>query len=774
MQALSPQHGKHSPEGPRLGQFFAVGLGRSTVLADLDFETRSAAGYRYDKDARRWSRIRGANQKGIPVCLRAYVEHASFGLLSLAYDLKDGRGPRRWKPGDAPPLDLFDHVKAGEILEAHNSEFEWNVWTYHCVPVLGWPALPFGLRQLRCSMAKARAHAYPGALAKLGDVLDIAHKKLADGDRLIKKFSVPRNPTKDNSALWNYPEDHPEDAAKLYEYNERDIAAEAEASLRIPDLSPFEREVWLLDQKINDRGILVDVAAVENCIAIVEQCHEKYNAELFRITGGAVAESSELPALQKWLAGQGVPMLDMTDDSVQAMLQRLQDYAQENGGEIGDFRYPYRALEIRAALGSASVKKLFAMQAQRSPDDRLRGLYGYYGSRTGRWTGNGPQPQNLYKGKFKTIEEIELCLSRIATRTLELVEYYYGDALEAVNSCLRSLFIAKPGHVFISSDYSAIEGVVTAAIAGEEWALEVFRTHGMIYEATAAMITGIPFDDFVKHRLDTGGRAEYVSGKLAGIIGGKHHPMRNKVGKYGVLASGFGGWVGAWKAFGADEYLSDEEIKAAILAWREKSPNTVETWGGQSRDAFDWDKVPRPELFGLEGAAIQAVQNPGQAYYGNKAQNVIFQVVGDVLYCRCPGGGLLTYHNPRLAQSTRPYAQPWDLELSFMGYNTNQKKGPIGWIRMKLYGGLLMENIVQHVARYILAFGMLSLEAADYAIVMHTHDEVVAEVPIAWVEAGTHSVEGLEAILADLPPDCRGWPIRAKGGWKGPRYGKFD
>jgi DNA polymerase len=735
------------------GQQFYAGLAVATVHADFDFETKSAAGYNYDKERRKWSKVKGVNAKGIPVCLRAYVEHPTFGLLSLAYDLKDGRGRRRWKPGDPLPEDLFEHVRAGKILEAHNSEFEWNVWTYHCVPVLGWPALALGLAQLRCSMAKARAHAYPGGLDKLGEVLGIEHGKHKDGKRLIDKFSKPRNPTKTNPALWNYPDADPVDGPKLYAYNEGDILSESEASIRCPDLSPFELDVWLLDQKINDRGIRVDMIAVENCIAIVEQAHAKYNAELWRITGGTVGEASELEQLQNWLSTQQVPMVDMTDDSVQEMLARLRKYAEERLGDMGTFGPAYRALEIRSALGSASVKKLFAIRAQRSAADRLHSLYMYYGSRTGRWTGAGPQPQNLYKGSFKTIAEIELCLSRIATRTLELVEWYYGDALEAVNNCMRSLFIASPGKDFVSSDYTGIENVVAAGLAGEEWILEVYRGDALIYEATASMITGIPLQEFIDHKKRTG----------------KHHPMRNKMGKFGALGSQFGGWIGAWKGFGADEFLTDEEIKAGILAWRAKSPNIVETWGGQSRDTFDWNKTPYEELYGLEGAAIKAVQNPGQAFYGNAARTITLQMHGDALYMACPGGGLLTYHRPRLYASTRPYAQPWELELSFEGFNTNQKKGPIGWIRMKLYGGILFENAVQHVARMIMAGGMLRLEAAGYAVVMHTHDEPVTEAP-----EGFGSVEEVERIMCDVPAEFAAWPIKASGGWRGKRYVKLD
>lgn len=755
------------------GAKVAAGLGFATIVPAFDFETKSAAGYDLGLDERgrkRWVKKQGANPKGIPVCLRAYVEHETFGVLSLAYDLKDGRGRRRWRPGDADPLDLFAHVHAGKLLEAHNAEFEFNVWAYHLTPKLGWPALKQS--QLRCSAAKARAHAYPGALAKLSTVLNLEHGKLKDGKRLIDKFSKPRNPTLTDDSLWRDPRFDPKDGPKLYEYNEVDIQAEEEASLQIPDLTPFELEVWQLDQRINDRGVRVDVIGIDNCIAIVEQASERYNLELWKITGGAVTAASEVEALKNWLREHGCHMEDMKAETV---AERLKAF--DNQIEIGAVSYEeieplYRALEIRAALGSASVAKLFAMRDQRTALDRLHSLYIFYGSRTGRWTGAGPQPQNLYKGRFDNIKDVELALSRIATRSLDLVEYYYGDALEAVNSCLRSLFIASPGKKLISSDYSAIEGVVTAAIADEAWALEVFRTHGLIYEATASTITGIPFEKFVQHRTDSGGIVMHDhKGNITHIIGGKHHPMRNKQGKYGALASGFGGWIGAWKAFGADEYMTDLEIKAAILAWREKSPNTVETWGGQTRDKFRWGMDPRPELFGLEGAAIMAIQNPGQAYWGNKLKTVRFQMHGDCLYMECPGGGVLTYHEPRLNQSTRDYAEDWELEISFMGYNTNPKKGMVGWIRMKLYGGLLMENAVQHTARYILASAMLRLEAAGYPIVLHTHDEFLAEVD---ADDNTKTVEAAEAIASIMPPGCEGWPIKCKGGWEGPRYGKFE
>ena len=315
---------------------------------------------------------------------------------------------------------------------------------------------------------------------------------------------------------------------------------------------------------------------------------------------------------------------------------------------------------------------------------------------------------------------------------------------------LRSLFVAKPGHILYQSDYSAIEGVVTAALAGEEWRLEVFRTHGKIYETSASKISGVPFEEILEHKRRTG----------------KHHPLRQTTGKVAELASGFAGWVAAWKKFGAGDFMDDAGIKKAILAWRAESPMIVEMWGGQTRDAFTWGKEPRPELFGFEGCAVAAIQNPGAAYW---YRDIAFQVHADVLYIRLPSGRMLTYHEPRLERSQRDYAQPWELEISFMGWNNNREKGPIGWYRMKLYGGIITENVVQAAARDIQALALVRLERAGYLPVLHTHDEIVAEVPI-----GFGSLKEFEALMSWREEWFKDWPVKASGGWVHPRYGKFE
>jgi len=768
----------------RAGDTFRIGYGTTTALPGMDFETKSGAGYHWDAERGKWTSPPGAakNKKGLEVVgRRNYIKHPTFGVLSLCYDLLDGKGLRTWYPSAravhltladradpwAAPWDLIDHIAAGGLISAWNAGFEFDVWNEYCVPTWGWPELK--LEQLRCDMAKARAHAGPGSLGKFGEVFRLKIQKDKDGDRLLKKFSVPQNPTAKRPSTWIHPHEDPQDFTKLLSYNGTDVLSEAEAALRAPDLSAEELQIWLVDQRVNLRGIQVDVVAMENCIAIVEQAYEKYNAELCTLTNGAVKAASELDDIKAFLNARGVTVTSLTEDLVDEWVKKL-----PHGVER-------RVLEIRQLLGSASIKKLFAFRHQNHLG-RLYDLYSYFAARTGRWTGNGPQPQNLPSGLFHSLAEVERALSVISHRVLELVEYEYPGhtALEVVGSVLRGLLIAAPGYELICSDYTAIEGVITAALAGEQWRLDIFHTHGLIYEASAAAIAGVSFDEFVKHRVDTGGKPEYVNGKLMHIDGGKHHPLRKKLGKFAELGSGFGGWISAWKNFGADEFLTDDEIKRAILAWRAASPNIVEMWGGQTRGRF---QSAYPELYGLEGAAIAAVTFPGQPFSAatikGPGRDVIYQmsVADDILYCKVPSGGFLTYHRPRLEPSKRDWAPPWEVQLSYEGDNKNPKMGPIGWIRMGLYGGKQTENIVQKEGRAIHAGygggGLVALDAAGYRPVIHSHDEPCGEVPMGW-----GSIEEFETLMckaAHTPGSfCYGWPIKAKGGWRGPRYGKFE
>jgi DNA polymerase len=760
------------------GTTLRAALGTATVLPDLDFETYSEAGYVWDEARGKWGCLRGTDKKGLGVVgAQVYAEHPSTEVLSLYYDLKDGRGARRWLPTDPmPPVDLFEHVACGGLLEAWNSGFEYRIWNLVCRRRYGWPALP--LEQLRCAMAKSRAWSLPGALGKAGQVLALQLQKDKDGERLLKKFSMPRDPTAKDVRRRIRPAEDPVDGPKLYAYNEQDIRAEAEASARTPDLNQDELDYWLLDQAINLRGVQMDVASIENCLAVVDQAFEKYDGQLAVVTGGAVLAASQMPKLKDWLEAQGVRLprtasggASLTDDVIDNLL--AEDVIRPGAMPPA----ARQALELRQKVGSASIKKLFSMARMVSGAGRLHDLYNYYGARTGRTTGQDAQPTNLPKagpavyccaacGKHygAHLEACAWCrvirapglkpeewswraavdaLEVIATRRLDYVEYYFGDAVFTVSGCLRGLFVAGPGMDLICSDYSAIEAVVLAMVAGVQWRIDVFRTHGKIYEASAAMMAKLSVEEVLAHK------------KLHGT----HHPLRDK-GKRAELACGFGGWVGAWIAFGADKYMTEEEMKKATLEWRAASPEIPEFWGGQWRrlDGGGW----RKELFGVEGAFVGAILSPGTEteYRGFK-----FRMEGDALYLRLLSGRYLTYHRPRLALENK-YGRD-QFSISYEGWNTNPKNGPIGWIRIDTYGGRLTENIVQATARDIQWYGMRNLVRAGYPIVLHVYDEDVAE-----VHEGFGSVEEFEAIMSTMPPWAADWPIRANGGWRGKRYRK--
>jgi DNA polymerase len=750
------------------------------MIPVADFETVSFAGYTWtcpaDDNLGRWESLPGfSNQKrGLEaVGTRVYVEHETFYPQLLAYDLMPQYGGAfavQWEYGQSFDIlaPLFDHVERGGLLESHNAEFEREAWNYFCVPKWHWPRLH--IEQQRCSAVKCRAAGYPGKLANVVEVLDTPIKKDKDGGRLMKLFSIPRQPTKKDSRVITLPHEAPEEWAKYKAYNLTDIRSEYQVSERVPNLPPDEQRRWFLDQQINDRGMAVDSKGIEDCISIVEQSYHRYGEEFRTLTGGI--EPTELQQLKGWCAARGVDMYDMTEKTIDAMIERLTPGPLEPHRNLPVLR----ALTIRQLLGSASVKKLYALRAMTASDGRVHGMYMMHATHHGRTGGYGPQPANLYKGDWHTPEEVDAALAVIATRSLAAVEATYPNlgALDVVNNCLRSLFVAGPGMQLVSSDYSAIEDVVLAALAGEQWVLDVHHTHGMIYEAQIARMTGVPFEDFVKHRTDTGGIATYdAAGRLLSIKGGKHHPLRQQ-GKLAKLSGGYASWINGWKKFGADEYYdSDAEIKAAILDYRSTVPNTVEFWGGQTRNKFnrapDGSYEPeREELYGLEGAAIRAVQNPGQCF---RVGLILFQLGSDdCLYMVLPSGRFIQYHTPRLAPATRQWASPWELALTYWGWNTNPEKGPPAWIQMDLYGGVLTQNATGGTARDIMMHGMENCAAEGLNIVMHTYDEIVIEQGMQY----NTTVEQLEACMNDLPTYAKGWPIFARGGWRGPRYGKWS
>lgn len=715
------------------------GLSHAIVIADFDFETYSEAGYYWDEENKKW---RGKGLLGIG--LARYAQHPSTEVLSLAYNLKDGTGAKLWKPGQAIPYDLFQHLGEGLLLEAWNIGFEYWIWEYVCVEKYGFLPLKSYKKQLRCAMAKACAFAIPAGLDNAGKTLNTVVKKDTGGKRLLDKFSKPRSPTKRDQRLRIQLAEEPEDAELLFKYNLKDIETEAEISALCPDLSDFELSFWQADQAINTRGVRADVQHAYAGIEIIEQAQQKYNPRVHQLTGGRINTAGQVGELLKWVNENllsGHPVEDLNAETIETLLERW-----DIPPEVRE------VLKIRQLLSSASVKKLYAIVNTATEEERVHNIFRYHGARTGRATGNDLQPQNLPAkkidvnlcncGKYyanKHFTGCPFCLGKYESReaewdeaavnqalecinvgNLNLLEYYWGDALETISACVRGLLIAGRGKTLICSDYSAIEAVVLAARAGEQWRLDVFNTHGKIYEASASKISGIPLQEILDYKK----------------INDRHHPIR-KLGKVAELASGYQGGIGGWKAFGAEEHFkSDDEIRAAVSAWRRASPRIVDMWYRSDRNAK---------------AAVLVPDVWFDNYFCHR----------DILYCKLLSGRTLTYHTPKIVPGK------FGDQISYLGWNTSIKNGPIGWTRMLIYGGKFVENEVQATARDILANAIVNLEKRGYPVVLHIHDEIVCEIP-----RGFGSLEEFECIMSLMPTWAKDWPIKATGGWCGQRYRK--
>lgn len=737
------------------------------LCATLDMETYSEAGYVWDEDKRTWRGPEGSREKGLfAVGSRKYAEHPTAEVLTFSYSLPNGY-KARWCPGMPPPQPLLDHIRAGGLVEAHNAMFERNMWTFVLVPKHGFP--PVDPKQWRCSMSKARAAGYPGKLENLGQAMRLNVQKDKRGKALIDIFSKPRKPTKADPRLRILPADDPASFEDFQAYCDTDRDTEHEASSKLPELIPQELAFWQADQAVNFRGLGVDLQNVENACAIVVQTLARFGAECERLTGGI--KPSQVQALAGWCTALGVPLASLDAETLDATLARndLPPVVR-------------RVLEIRQLTGSASVKKVFAMRAFCSDAGRLHDLFIYHGARTGRDTHADVQPGNLPKAgprvrqcgdmgcqrwygahgdncpwcgassafsspvedwKFEAVAD---ALAAIATRSAAAVQYVFGDALLTVSGVVRSLICAAPGHDLICSDYSSIEAVVIAELAGEQWRIDAFERREDIYLHGAAGVTGMTY-------------AEY---KAWAEQHGRKHPDRQKIGKPAELGLGFGGWANALFAFGFQG--TEAEAKDIAGKWRAASPMIVELWGGQFRGT-PWEPTSY-EYFGLEGMAVQAVLNPGQRF---TYRLISFEMDrgADVLYMVLPSGRRISYREPRLTHGSKRDGWAACYELSFMTWNSNPKMGPLGWVRMPTYGGRLAENATQAVARDIMAHAVVNAEQRSYPIVLRVHDELAAEVPKGW-----GSIEEFEGIMADLPWWAKGWPIRAAGGWRGALYRK--
>ncbi len=710
------------------------------TIINIDFETFSAAGYRWVPPGK-WAPLEGARKSGLfGVGAEVYAMHPSTRVICLDW------GGRIWRPGAPVPSGLWIHIQNGGMVSAWNSQFEWWIWSCCLVP-LGWPPLP--LAQILDTMPRARAYGIPGSLAGAAKILGLEAQKDARGGQLIRKFCMPRNPTKNDPRMVIMAADDPGSASEFEEYCRQDVVVETAVAAAIPQLSEFEFRVWELDQQINARGVPVDVVAVDNACEILRQSARVLDVEMSTITAGDVASATKIAQLLVWANARGAGMECVDVDAVETALAR------------NDLQPAVRqALLNRQSVASSSTKKVWAFKTRTAPDDRLYGQFVYHAAGTGRWAGFGVQPHNFPRpeapvrlwpggryGNVGTIASWNGDTTDQYIRSMECRDYVqmtarWGDVLGTMSSSLRGLIHASPGHDLIASDYTAIEAVVLAVLAGEQWRVDVFNGHGKIYETSAAKITGRSLEEYAAYK------EQHKS----------HHPDR-ALGKLAELASGYQGSVGAWMNFKADKFFTPERCEVHRSAWLRRSyfrrDLTLQQFAIQMQVDSWREASPMIVKFwkGLEIAANNAVRNTLVKY---RYRSITYHVdeMG-VLYCTLPSGRRLAYHNARMGEGK--YGP-------VVCYDASTDKG---WRKCDTYGGKLTENVVQAVARDILANGMLNVAEAGYHIVMHIHDEIICE-----EKHGFGSVEEIERLMGDLPLWAKGWPVRAAGGWRGKRFRK--
>jgi len=649
-----------------------------------------------------------------------YAAHKDTDVWCLAWAIDD-EDPGVWTPslGRWVPEEVEDHVAEGFEVRAWNAQFERTIWNEIMVKRYGFP--PLSIDQVYDTAADAAAMSLPRSLDQAARVLGLPVEKDMAGHRLMMQMAKPRK--KIPLTWW----DDPDKLARLIEYCRQDVRVEREIAKRIRPLSKSERRVYVLDQVVNDRGVGLDLPLIHAAGKIVREGTRRADEELRELTAGAVSGATKVADLTRWLQAAGAELDDVRKDTIRDFLNQAEGIVQD------DVR---RVAELRQETGKSSTSKLGAMQAASCPDGRARGLLLYHGAGTGRWAGKLIQPQNFPRPAMK---RPEVYIPRVLAGEFDMIEIE-EPALLVISSLLRSMLIPAPGHRFLSGDYSQIEARVVAWIAGERKLVEAFARGEKVYEQMGAAYSGKLLDEITKDSEE------------------------RQVGKNSVLGCGFG--MGAdrfaeqvWTQSGIrlDRGARDEEgrlLKGEV----DVAQLIIDTYRGLYTmiPAF-WREI--------NSAAIAAVRFPGETYTCGKGATIKWSVRGQFLWCVLPSGRPLAYALPRLEERTvRPKNKdPFTVtSVTFMGVNSVTRK----WERSAGYGGLFTENVVQAMARDIMAAAMLRVEDAGYPVVLTVHDEIVCEVPD---EHG--SLEELLRLMTVLPPWAEGLPVAAEG-WAGERYRK--
>lgn len=639
-----------------------------------------------------------------------YILDPSFEILLFAYSL------------DGMPVEVID-VASGQVIplwlknalknplyikHAYNAAFEWFALSKY----LGW--LPPD--QWRDTMLHALYCGYPASLDAAGRAMGLPEdkKKLTTGKALIRYFCVPCKPSNANgNRTRNLPKHDPAKWALFKEYNGQDVVTEMEIDRRLSafPVPAFVQKQWETDLMMNARGVAADMEMVSGALVIGATVKSQLMAEARQLSG--LDNPNSIKQLARWLTDatdSDAEITSVTKETVATMLKQPQPANVQ------------RMLEIRQELGKTSTKKYDALETCIADDGRVRGLLQFYGAnRTGRWAGRLVQVQNLPRTYTHPLPPAR---QLVKDRNIDGLRLMYGSINDTLSQLIRTAFVATPGNVLIDADFSAIEARVISWLAGQEWRLEVFRTHGKIYEASASQMFHVPIEKIKK------GNPEYA--------------LRQR-GKVAELALGYQGGVSAMRRMDTGhnlDDLSDDEVKGIVDRWRETNSMIRDLWNI------------------VDSAAVTVITNGGAQTIRSETTDAVITLACELdvitgtryMTILLPSGRKLYYPSPEIGVNR--WGNP---SVSYMGQNQTTKR----WERVETYGGKLAENIVQAIARDCLAIAIENLEAQGLHVVFHIHDEVVIDTP-AWADEDT-MLDTVTKIMTKPIPWAQMLPLNADG-----------
>lgn len=639
-----------------------------------------------------------------------YILDPSFEILLFAYSL------------DGMPVEVID-VASGQVIplwlknalknplyikHAYNAAFEWFALSKY----LGW--LPPD--QWRDTMLHALYCGYPASLDAAGKAMGLPEdkKKLATGKALIRYFCVPCKPSNANgNRTRNLPRHDPAKWTLFKEYNGQDVVTEMEIDRRLSafPVPAFVQKQWETDLLMNARGVAADMEMVSGALVIGATVKSQLMGEARQLSG--LDNPNSIKQLAQWLTDatdSDAEITSVTKETVATMLKQPQPANVQ------------RMLEIRQELGKTSTKKYDALETCIADDGRVRGLLQFYGAnRTGRWAGRLVQVQNLPRTYTHPLPPAR---QLVKDRNIDGLRMMYGSINDTLSQLIRTAFVATPGNVLIDADFSAIEARVISWLAGQEWRLEVFRTHGKIYEASASQMFHVPIEKIKK------GNPEYA--------------LRQR-GKVAELALGYQGGVSAMRRMDTGhnlDDLSDDEVKGIVDRWRETNSMIRDLWNI------------------VDSAAVTVITNGGAQTIRSETTDAVITLACELdvitgtryMTILLPSGRKLYYPSPEIGVNR--WGNP---SVSYMGQNQTTKR----WERVETYGGKLVENIVQAIARDCLAIAIENLEAQGLHVVFHIHDEVVIDTP-AWADEDT-MLETVTKIMTKPIPWAQMLPLNADG-----------